>query len=177
MEAALQVAAALVNTGTRGQEQLSTAQELAAFAAEHDFSPSALTDPDQVGRVQALRARLTQAWRLQERDDIVAFLNAGLADADARPSLMRHDGWDWHLHFTPLGAPVERVALAETCMALTGLFTAGEWGRLRVCAAEDCDAVFVDLSRNRSKRYCDVGNCGNRANVAAYRARRREQGG
>ena len=46
-----------------------------------------------------------------------------------------------------------------------------ELARLRVCAADDCEDVVVDLSKNRSKRYCD-GTCGNRANVAAYRARK-----
>ena len=44
-----------------------------------------------------------------------------------------------------------------------------------LCAAPDCDFVVIDLSRNRSRRFCDSG-CGNRANVAAYRARRRATG-
>jgi predicted RNA-binding Zn ribbon-like protein len=48
---------------------------------------------------------------------------------------------------------------------------ADELARLRVCAADDCEDVVVDLSKNRSKRFCD-GGCGNRANVAAYRARK-----
>ena len=47
--------------------------------------------------------------------------------------------------------------------------------RLRRCAGDGCDQVLVDLSRNRSRRFCDAG-CGNRANVAAYRARRRAAG-
>ena len=57
-------------------------------------------------------------------------------------------------------------------MAFVDLVRADDLGRLRRCAAEDCDAVLVDLSRNRSRRFCDTGNCGNRAHVAAYRARR-----
>jgi predicted RNA-binding Zn ribbon-like protein len=48
-----------------------------------------------------------------------------------------------------------------------------ETNRLRVCEAPDCNAVLIDLSRNRSKRYCDARACGNRLNVAAYRARKR----
>ena len=46
-----------------------------------------------------------------------------------------------------------------------------EADRLRRCEAPDCEAVFVDLSKNRSRRYCDTGNCGNRQHVAAYRER------
>ena len=46
-----------------------------------------------------------------------------------------------------------------------------EEDRLRECAAVTCHDVLVDLSKNRSRRFCEQ-NCGNRANVAAYRARR-----
>ena len=59
----------------------------------------------------------------------------------------------------------------EAAMAMTDVIRMGELDRLRVCAADDCHNVVVDLSKNRSRRYCDAG-CGNRANVAAYRARR-----
>jgi predicted RNA-binding Zn ribbon-like protein len=48
----------------------------------------------------------------------------------------------------------------------------GELDRLKTCAAEDCDDVVVDLSRNRSKRFCE-GGCGNRENVRAYRDRQK----
>lgn len=44
--------------------------------------------------------------------------------------------------------------------------------RLGICASDSCDDVFVDLSRNASKRYCDPRSCGNRAAVRAYRARK-----
>ncbi|HEY5400209.1 MAG TPA: CGNR zinc finger domain-containing protein [Trebonia sp.] len=47
----------------------------------------------------------------------------------------------------------------------------GEFGRLRVCAADDCEDVLVDLSKNRSRRFCSL-TCANRVNVAAYRSRR-----
>ena len=60
-------------------------------------------------------------------------------------------------------------------MAFLDLVRDDELGRLRICAAADCADVLVDLSKNSSKRYCDTGNCGNRTNVAAYRARKRVQ--
>nr|WP_264674235.1 CGNR zinc finger domain-containing protein [Nocardioides lijunqiniae] len=46
--------------------------------------------------------------------------------------------------------------------------------RLGVCEAAPCDHVFVDTSPNRSRRYCSE-RCSSRANVAAYRARRKAQ--
>ena len=52
------------------------------------------------------------------------------------------------------------------------LVVAGEASRLRICHGEDCQAAIVDLTRNRSKMFCDFGNCANRAHVRAYRARR-----
>lgn len=58
-------------------------------------------------------------------------------------------------------------------MALAEVLRDEGAARLRSCEAPECDAVFVDLSRNRSRRYCDTGNCGNRVHVAAYRARLR----
>jgi predicted RNA-binding Zn ribbon-like protein len=58
-------------------------------------------------------------------------------------------------------------------MALAFVIAAGERSRLATCAAPDCSRVLVDLSRNRSKRYCDSRTCGNRLHVAAYRERRR----
>jgi len=45
-----------------------------------------------------------------------------------------------------------------------------ELSRLGICADAECEAVVLDLSRNRSKRFCSV-TCGNRNAVAAYRAR------
>ena len=60
-------------------------------------------------------------------------------------------------------------------MGFLDLVREDDLDRLKICAADDCQAVLVDLSRNSSKRYCDTGNCGNRTNVAAYRARKRKQ--
>ncbi len=176
VEVALLGAAALVNTAARGEEHLPDDAALAEFAVQQQFTRSSLTGDGQLERIRRLRSRLRTAWGLTDEDQLVAFLNEGLEESDSRPALVRHDGWGWHIHYTPVGVPLERIMLAEVCMAMVTVFVAHEWSRLRICAGEDCDAVIVDLSRNRSKRYCDVGNCGNRANVAAYRARRRVGG-
>ena len=57
-------------------------------------------------------------------------------------------------------------------MAMVDVIRADEMARLDTCAADDCDDVVLDLSRNRSRRYCST-TCGNREAVAAYRARQR----
>ena len=90
-----------------------------------------------------------------------------------RPRLTDHDGYDWHIHyFTPGASLADHLAL-DCGMALAQVIAAGETERLRRCEAPDCDQVLVDLSRNRSKRYCDARTCGNRLHVAAYRERQR----
>ena len=68
--------------------------------------------------------------------------------------------------------PLAQRMGAEMAMALADLIRAGELRRLKTCAAPGCTAVLVDLSRNRSRMFCDTGNCGNRQHVAAYRERR-----
>ena len=94
-----------------------------------------------------------------------------LVENGALPQLVRHGEWSWHLHATSPDAPVAERMAVEAAMAMVDVIRAGELHRLRLCEAVDCDNVVVDLSKNRSRRYCDAG-CGNRAHVAAYRARR-----
>ena len=106
-----------------------------------------------------------------ETDEAVAAINGLLAEHGALPRLVRHGDWDWHLHATPPEAPLATRMAVEAAMALVDVVRSGEMARLGVCAAEDCDDVVIDLSKNRSRRYCEKG-CGNRANVAAYRARK-----
>jgi predicted RNA-binding Zn ribbon-like protein len=59
----------------------------------------------------------------------------------------------------------------DVAMAFADLIRFGELARLRYCAAGDCDDVMIDLSKNRSRRFCSL-TCANRVNVAAYRSRR-----
>jgi predicted RNA-binding Zn ribbon-like protein len=63
----------------------------------------------------------------------------------------------------------------EFAFAMVDVVRAGGLDRLRVCEADDCDDVVVDLSKNRSRRYCD-GGCAAKAHTAAYRARKAAKG-
>lgn len=91
------------------------------------------------------------------------------------PQLQKHDQWDWHLHAVPNESGIAVRAAADIAIALADVVIDDEVSRFGTCAAEACDALFVDLSRNRSKRFCDRGNCANRTHVAAYRARLTEE--
>ena len=88
------------------------------------------------------------------------------------PQLVRHGDTDWHLHTVPNDAPLAEQIAVETAMALAEVIRADELSRLRTCA-ETCDGLVIDLSRNRSPRFCSTA-CGNRVAVAANRARKAE---
>ena len=98
-------------------------------------------------------------------------VNGLLREDEALPQLVKHDEWSYHLHATPPAAPLATRMAVEAAMAMVDVVRSGELRRLRICEYHDCDDVVVDLSKNRSKRFCDDG-CGNRAAVAAYRARK-----
>jgi hypothetical protein len=75
------------------------------------------------------------------------------------------------------GDAAEKELSTAFALALTDVALAGELTRLRTCSGETCDNAFVDLTRNRSKQFCDEANCANRAHVRAYRARRAAEAG
>lgn len=167
-EVALAAATALVNTETEGG--LDTLDELDAFVTEWGWTGSRRRTRAELAAVQAVRPVLRRVW-LSEPDAAVLIVNRLLRGAGALPQLVKHDGWDYHLHATGPAAPLADRMSVEAAMAFVDVIRSGELDRLRVCAADDCGDVLVDLSKNRSRRFCDRG-CGNRANVAAYRARR-----
>jgi predicted RNA-binding Zn ribbon-like protein len=172
-EVALRGAAALVNTAaTRptGTDDLTTVEALDAFVTEWGWTGSRRHDEAELEAVRELRPRLRALWTADE-DTAVRDVNELLAKAGALPQLVRHGEWSWHLHATSPDAPLATRMAVEAAMAVVDVIRADELARLRICAADDCDDAVVDLSKNRSKRYCD-GGCGNRRNVAAYRARK-----
>lgn len=170
-EVALRTVVNLINSAANGEEKLATVADLDRFLEGEGFSGSRTRDAAELASIHALRAELAGLWTSDE-DTAVEGVNRLLREARALPQLLKHDEWDWHLHATTRDAPLADRMGTEAAMALVDVIRSKEMDRMLVCAADDCDAVVLDLSRNRSKRYCDTGNCANRAHVAAYRARR-----
>lgn len=169
---ALRTAAALVNSTERGALPLETADDLDRFLDAEEFSGPRAGTAAELREIHALRGTLRGMWSA-DVEALVVTVNRLLRDGRALPQLVRHDGWDWHLHATPPEAALATRMAVEAAMAFVDVVRMGETSRLRNCAAPDCDAVFVDFSRNRSKRFCDLGNCANRTHVAAFRERAR----
>jgi predicted RNA-binding Zn ribbon-like protein len=169
-EVALAAAAALVNTADGEDEHLPDVAALDEFVRTWGWTGDRRRDEAELRAVRELRPRLRQAWEVSE-DRVVEIVNELLREAKALPQLVRHDVWDYHLHATPPDAPLATRMAVEAAMALVDVVRGRELSRLRICEYAGCDNVVIDLSKNRSKRYCD-GGCGNRAAVAAYRARK-----
>lgn len=169
----------LVNTldHTSGDDGLTEPEDLARFLADHRDSYRRPITPGDVAEVRHLRDQLRKAFTSGHEDAVVELLNGLLAQACALPQLTDHDGEPWHLHFTPPESSLFAHMAAEAAMGLAIVLRDQGLDRLRVCSATACSRVFVDTSRNRSRRYCDPATCGNRTNVAAYRARQRAASG
>jgi predicted RNA-binding Zn ribbon-like protein len=175
-EIALAEAAELVNTLSDGVDALAEPAGLDRFLELYPFSGTTLHTDEELLQVRELREQLRGIWHAANRDEAARMVNEILAAADARPYLTKHDQYDWHLHVTRPDAPLAQRIGAEAAMGFLDLIREDDLDRLKTCAADDCDDVVVDLSRNKSKRFCASGGCGNRANVAAYRARKRGAG-
>lgn len=175
VESTLVSTAALVNTlpelSDSGADELATVKQLDRFVTANQYSGSRTHDEAELAGVRAIRERLRELWTTGDEQHLVDLVNGMLAEARALPQIVRHDDLGWHLHATSSESPLADRMLVEAAMSWVDVIRNDERERMRICAADDCQAVLVDFSRNRSKRYCDVGNCGNRANVAAYRAR------
>lgn len=168
-EVALSAAVTLANTA-EPLDTLTSVADLDRFYLDFDYTGRRDGDQAELDAVRDLRVEL-RTLLTSDRESAVDIVNAMLAAATAVPRLVRHDGWDWHIHAVAPEAPlVERIRV-ETAMAVIELVRADEMSRLSTCAGEDCAGIVLDLSRNRSRKFCS-GACGNRAAVAAYRARR-----
>lgn len=165
----------LVNTGRPADgDGLQSVADVRAFGQRYAFHGIA-AEPGDVAKLKAHRDRLDAAAVACETGQEAAAietLNALLAETGAVPQVVAHDGRGPHVHVSRPAAPMADRIAAHLAMGLAQLVVRGDSGRVRTCASPTCRELFVDLSRNRSRRYCDSRTCGNRLHVAAYRARR-----
>jgi predicted RNA-binding Zn ribbon-like protein len=161
---------ALVNSA-EAPDTLTTVEELAGFLDEHEFTGTRVGDAAELDAVRALRPRL-RALLTGDRDGAAELVNDLLSEEGALPQLVRHGEHDWHIHAVAPDAPLATRMKVEAAMAMIDVIRADEMSRLDVCDDPDCEGLVLDLSRNRSRRFCSTA-CTNRAAVAAYRARQR----
>lgn len=130
-----------------------------------------ITDRD-VLLVRELRDRLRRAFEAASEHEAVDVLNGILEEAGAPPRLVKAgDRWDYRYH--DAGASARDVLAATTSIALLDVIRDDGWDRFGLCAAAPCCCVYIDRSRNRSRRYC-CQLCADRMSQAAYRRRSRK---
>jgi len=158
------------------EDGLADLAALYEFAERHHISGVGTLGEKDLGAVRDVRSRFAEVFAATDARTAVDLVNRLVAAAGTTPQLTDHDGYDWHVHYFAPDASLADHLAADCGMALAFIIVAGEQERLRRCEAPACGRAFVDLSRNRSRRYCSSRTCGNRLHVAAYRARRREAG-
>jgi predicted RNA-binding Zn ribbon-like protein len=157
-------------------DRLQTVADLRALLLDEHHWRRIASEAD-VEPLRALRAELRTVFEdaaVGEESAAVRRINVLLDSIQITPRLTGHDGAAWHLHFAE-GA--QRASEGFASAAVLGVaFYVGEFGfsRLGTCQSSSCQNVFIDTSSNRSRRYCS-DRCATRANVAAYRARQRDQ--
>lgn len=173
------LAVELVNTfgWTSGREHLQTADDLVAFLDQHagiwnnDLPPAT---PDDLAGIRGVRLTLHSIFEAGDAQTASSIINRMLAEYGAVPSLSTH-GEAPHLHFEARDGSLTDWLGVVTAMGLATVIADRGFERLGICQSEECRDVYVDTSRNRSRRHCS-DTCRVRENVAAHRQRRRSDG-
>ncbi len=175
------VAVSLVNALTTGEShgrayQPPVGDELrAAVTAALRSGRSGAPDvsSQEAAEMTAMAAKLRAVFDSVGRDDIdgaARLVNELLAATGARPQLDRHDDEPWHLHFHGSADGLTHGWAAGCATGLAVVLGTELYDRLGVCTAARCDRVYVDVSRNGTRRFCST-SCQNREKAAAFRAR------
>ncbi|MEU1377334.1 CGNR zinc finger domain-containing protein [Streptomyces triculaminicus] len=172
----------LVNTEepARGADALTSLDTVRELVGPESQSARRLTDGD-LTRLRAVRTRLRAVFEAAaEGEEVraVDLLNALLMEFPVSPQVSGHEYRDedgrpkWHLHIADHAPSAAASYTATACMGLAVHLTELGVDRLGICQATPCRNAYLDTSTNRSRRYCS-DRCATRANVAAYRARKR----
>ncbi|MFE6226304.1 MULTISPECIES: CGNR zinc finger domain-containing protein [unclassified Streptomyces] len=172
----------LVNTEepARGRDGLTTVEVLKELFGPATQMSRRITEAD-LPRFRAIRARLRAVFTAADEGDhtgAVDLLNSLLLEFPVSPQISGHDTLDeegrprWHMHLADHSSNATAGYAAISAMGLAFHLTEFGADRLGLCQAPPCRNAYLDTSTNRSRRYCS-DRCATRANVAAYRARKR----
>jgi predicted RNA-binding Zn ribbon-like protein len=152
-------------------DTLTSVEELETWYAANRYTGRHDRDARELEALRRIRGDI-RTLLTSDRDRAAGIANVMLAEAHAVPQLVRHDELDWHIHAISADAPLHQRVIVETAMAMVDVIRTDELSRLSVCADDGCEGLVLDLSRNRSRRFCST-RCSNRNAAAAYRARTR----
>jgi predicted RNA-binding Zn ribbon-like protein len=154
-----------------GEDELADTQGLQFWLVLHGLAE--LRHRATAGDLEAARG-MREAIRelLRAHNGIDVDLDAASAtlDAAARQTGLAVRFEDGAVRFVPGGAGVAR-GLGLLLAAVGGAMADGSWRRLKACRSDTCRFAFIDNARNRSRQWCDMAVCGNRAKARAFRSR------
>ena len=171
----VELAVDLVNTDQNSVDQIATTEQLREFLSAYQdmwdgvAKPPKAADLDSIHR---LRSDLREVLETDDESRASEIINKILVEHDATPRVSTHSGHP-HLHFEPIGQSFTSWLGAITAMGLATVIIENGVDRFGVCGANSCNDVYIDTSRNRSRRHCST-TCSTREAVAAYRARQTE---
>ena len=173
-----ELAVRLVNTASLGHEggdRLTSVDGLRALVSDREHLNHGISRSD-LDALRMLRDEFRGffvACSQGNGRDAAGRLNELLIQYPVHPVLSGHDGQAWHVHYTESGSMSDKYA-AGAAMGLAVRLADLGLERFGVCQAAPCSGVFIDVSASRTRRYCS-DRCASRANVIAYRARKREE--
>ena len=171
-----ELAVRLVNTAGAGGEDgdrlvnLTGLRELVADR-EHLNTGGTRNDLDALRELRGELHAFFVACAEGDGEDAAARLNTLLIQHPVHPQLSGHDDQPWHVHYTDSGSVADKYA-AGAVMGLAVRLSDVGIDRFGVCHAPGCQGVFIDTSSSNTSHYCSE-RCTNRANVSAFRARKR----
>ncbi|HEY7630330.1 MAG TPA: CGNR zinc finger domain-containing protein [Thermoleophilaceae bacterium] len=155
-------------------EKLLAPDDLRAWLSERELLPAGATVGDD---------DLARAWRVREALRALLLANNGeKLDKGAVATLnVAADESRLRVSFAPGGDTAELVpdkpdvpgALSRILAVVYTAMADESWHRLKACRLDDCQWAFYDQSKNRSRTWCSMKVCGNRAKARAYRERQR----
>ena len=173
VEAEVDLLVGFVNTRDLEEETDSIAEpdQLVAWVAEQTGELIATPDEEDVARVHALRESLRTLLRTHNGGELDGERLAPLREAAERSRYRTHFSAAGELEITPARSDLTGFE-ARLLLAIERLQSRGAWPRLKACTDEGCQWAFFDTTRNRSRTWCSMEECGNREKTRRYRQRK-----
>ena len=152
-------------------EHLLKPDDLKHFLAVRGIEVASVTQ-DDLEQARILRELLRHTWTAKTLEDALGNLNMLLETVQVHLQVAQDsDGLHLEYTFQPEDGVVTRLG-AACALGITALLQTYGIERLRACMASPCQDVYVDTSRNKSRRFCS-DRCANRYNIAAFRDRQK----
>lgn len=153
-------------------ERVPVPRRLVDWLAVTGFTVGSCTET-QLRHARALREAIHHAVTAVARQEplpaaAVQLINAHSAQGSATPILTPEGGRKWQL-----GSGSVEDALSVIAADAIALIAGERDGKIALCASPTCRAAFLDTSRSRTRRWCDMNTCGNREKKARSLAKQR----